>query len=140
VTPAEERRQADEIVAILQQRNKDGSFKYSNADVRHFLPFMILSTHVKIDAFPSVHSLMLEFFARLEQRPDADPETLERAVRRYYARNPLNAELYREFRRYCLGQAKCEINRSALQHYARLTSTAAAKTTPLAGLAPPGSF
>ncbi len=139
MTSAESRgeRQGEEIFALCMQKREDGSQRFSNQEIRHFLPLIIISAGFDVSKHPPLQAVMSEFIPKLGVAANADAETYSRAIQRYYRANPPNKELEREFLAYCRSQAITEVDAEKVRAFAKASGMNLGGTSPLKGMAAP---
>lgn len=88
---------AETLLAVFERQNDDGTYLYSDREVREFLPLLVLAAGETIDGIPHLMELMGQFASKLGLQPEMDREQIQRAVETYYAENPLNPRLLAAF-------------------------------------------
>lgn len=97
-------RQEKELLKIFERRRPDGRYYYNDKDVRHFLPVMALSSNVDLSKHPSLKKVMDELLAKLGLTDNINTAIVGKAIKDYYAKNPVNPELLAEYRAFCRQQ------------------------------------
>lgn len=99
-----ELQQAARLLALLERRGENGGPRFSEEDVRHFLPLVFLSVVSRTDRrteLPDAVMRLLGLFAKEAGiESDASPEAARAAVERYYAAHPVNPELLQAFQAF----------------------------------------
>jgi len=87
--------QAEGLLALLDARNADGTMKFSDDDIRHFLPMLLLATGSVTPEMctPEVLEMLGEFSVKADIKPGASPEQRGAAINAYYEKNPPNPGL-----------------------------------------------
>lgn len=95
----EERRQAQAFLRVFERQRPDGTYHFSDHDVRAFVPLLVLGGgHLPEDASPELGSLLNGFFAQIGVDATTTPEQLQRLVDKHYRTTPVNAELLEAFK------------------------------------------
>lgn len=98
---SDELQRAARLLSVLERRNDDGSPRYSDDDVLHFLPLVFLSVAPSAKAraeLPDAVVRLLGLFAdKAGIDPDAGMDDVSFAVERYYDEHPVNPELLQAF-------------------------------------------
>ncbi len=88
----------DPISAVFRRTKPDGSYYYSDADVRHYLPLFIVTTRIAPNLLSPESLALFSAFADGLRREVPDAEITLESVMAYYERHPVNAELAREMK------------------------------------------
>lgn len=93
--PAVEAPEYTAIMAVFRRTKADGTYYYSDADVRHWLPMALLT---QVSDMANWSPSMLSVFGDAMKAAGVQPGTKDplQALQRYYAKNPVNAELAAE--------------------------------------------
>jgi hypothetical protein len=137
MTDSRGQRQGDELFALFMQKSADGSQRFRNEDIRHFLPLVIISIGYDLRQYPAMQEVMNEFVPKLGVAANADAETYSQAIRRYYKLHPVNRELEYEFLAYCRAQAVGELDADKVRAYAKTAGLKLANQSPIRGVAAP---
>lgn len=101
---SEELERAARLLAVLERRNGDGTPRYSDEEVLHFLPLVFLSVAPSAAArarLPDAVIRLLGLFAdKAGIPPDGPAEDVTRALERYYEAHPVNPELLQAFQSF----------------------------------------
>jgi hypothetical protein len=87
--------QAEGLLALFDARNADGTMKFADEDVRHFLPMLLLATGSVTPEMctDEVLELLGEFSVKAGIKQGASPEERGKAINAYYEKNPPNPGL-----------------------------------------------
>lgn len=132
---ADDARQADEIIALFGQLEPDGTRRFSDEDVRHFLPMVIIYTGQETEPYPQLHALMRDFLRRVNAPDGCSAVEFVQAVNGYYRRFPPNRELEAVFYTYCRSLARGELDADKVRKYAKTAGLHLADQSPLKGMA-----
>jgi hypothetical protein len=87
----------ERLAAIFNRKNPDGSFHYSDEDVRHWLPLIIIAGGFPADTWTAeMTSAMAQLAVNAKLDAEHDDEALKAKIDAYYTRYPVNPELARE--------------------------------------------
>ncbi len=88
-----------EILAIFEVQKRDGTYKYTDREVREFLPLLVLTLGgaTKGPLPKNLQVLMDGAAATMGISPDATPDQIETAVHLHYRHHPPNRELKAAF-------------------------------------------
>lgn len=87
---------AARVMNILDKKNEDGSFVYTNLEVRDFVCACIFELGIPVTA--EIQVALYSFLDDVDiDDPEPTPEKLLLAVRAYFEANPLNPELSTAF-------------------------------------------
>lgn len=84
------------LMGLFERQKPDGTFVYSDAEVRHYLPYLVLSAKVPLDRLHDSVQLMvgqLVVDAKLDLKAGA--EKVQVQLEAYYAAHPVNPELHK---------------------------------------------
>lgn len=82
------------LAAVFDARKPDGTFVYSDAEVRHYLPLLILSAKVPFAALDAATQQILGEFVGLAGLDLSKPaEQVQATIEAYYQKNPVNPAL-----------------------------------------------
>jgi hypothetical protein len=93
----EETRYAQELMTIFERRDRDGSYHFSDGEVRHFLPLLFLTVPTANEVPPAGKYLVAEAAAKAGIKSGASPAQIHKALVRYYKKNPVNGELLKAY-------------------------------------------
>lgn len=122
---------ASRVQSILNQKNSDGSFAYTNDEVRDFVAACVLELGLPLDA--SIEPTVLKFLAAVGLPENADEATFLTAIQAYFEKNPLNPTLMAElnaFGRSELVQDSSKFGSNAAQVKAMHAAGAGARAMP----------
>jgi hypothetical protein len=91
---------ADDLLRVFDRQNPDGTYVYSDHEIREILPLLALclSNDMRVHPMPAaIAELMDELAAKLGIAESAPPAEVQSAVDAYYQRNPLQPELLASF-------------------------------------------
>ncbi len=92
--PLNAQAQEQKLLGIFDQQNADGRNTYSDDEVRHVLPLLILSSKIEPSKLTGpVKQVLGEFASRAQLDLNASPEVIQNAIRAYYAKHPANPSL-----------------------------------------------
>lgn len=101
---SDELQRAARLLSVLERRQDDGSLRYSDDDLLHFLPLVFLSVAPSAKAraeLPDAVVRLLGLFAdKAGIDPNASPDDVAHAVERYYDAHPVNPELLAAFQAF----------------------------------------
>jgi hypothetical protein len=86
---------AARVMNILDEKNEDGSFVYTNLEVRDFVCACIFELGIPITA--EIQVALYSFLDDVPVEEDPTPEQLLTGVRAYFEENPLNEKLAEAF-------------------------------------------
>ncbi len=93
--------QIDRLMALFERQTPDGTYHYSDADVRHYLPFLVIAAKVPTESLNADMQKLLGQFvvdAKLDlKQPAAD---VQAAIVAYYDEKPANRELQTEVQKF----------------------------------------
>lgn len=140
---SEELQRAARLLAVLDRKNDDGSPRYSDEEVLHFLPLVFLSvapSAAQRAALPDAVVGLLGLFAdKAGIDPDGPPDEVARALERYYEAHPVNPELLQAFQSF-VREELLSAGGGEPHPFASFVEGAAAKKAPLErGARPKGS-
>ena len=85
---------AQALLSIFDEQDAAGQHKFSDDEVRHVLPLLILGTNLPVaDCSPAVKELMGEFVLEAGLNLNDPPEKLSAAIKTFYAENPADPGL-----------------------------------------------
>ncbi len=87
---------ASGLFALLDGKKPDGSPRFSDAELLHALPLMLMGLArgaPEIQFSPFVEDLLSQTASRAGVTPQAAPDVVVAALERYYAANPVKPEL-----------------------------------------------
>ena len=125
------------LFALFTQRNPDGTPRFSKADIRHYMPLIVLSTGIDITGLSDLQRVMSEFVAKLQLPADLDSATFTRMVQTYYRKHPPNPELERQFLAFCRSLARGELDAAKVQTYAKAAGIKLTDQSPMKGMTRP---
>lgn len=137
-----ELQRAARLLSVLDRRADDGSPRYSDEEVLHFLPLVFLTVAPSAEqraALPDAVIRLLGLFAdKAGIDPDASAEDVTHALERYYEAHPVNPELLQAFQSFVREELFAGSPRD--DAFASFASGSAPKRTPLeSGERPQGS-
>lgn len=88
----------DPISAVFRRTKPDGSYYYSDTDVRHYLPLFIVTTRVSPELLSAESLALFSAFVDALQRETGSAQVTLENVLAYYERHPANPELAREMK------------------------------------------
>lgn len=99
---ADAMRNAEAMLKVFETQNADGSFLYSDEDVRHFLPMVLLGAgNVTADQLTEeVADLLGEFAQKAGLTKGESGEAMGQKVTAYYEQHPPNAALVAAFQKF----------------------------------------
>lgn len=131
---------ADELVARLTREAPDGARVYSDAQLRHALPFMLLLMAGRADKAALAKDtlrLLDEFATALGVTPQMSPVEVQERVRGFYERHPIDAALQAEIERFVGAQPEGVDAAALTNRFARFigetTTVPSAPTAPAEG-------
>lgn len=87
---------AQKLLSVFDRQNEDGEYLFSDEDVRHFLPLMLLALGGDIDPAAlgdSTQQLMGELAVAAGIEDTGDPADVAAKITAFYEENPPNEEL-----------------------------------------------
>lgn len=85
---------AQTLLSIFDEQDAAGQHKFSDDDVRHVLPLLVLGTQLPVaECSPAVKELMGEFVVEAGLNLNDPPEKLSAAIKAFYAQNPADPGL-----------------------------------------------
>lgn len=131
---SEELQRAARLLAVIERRNDDGSPRYTDEEVLHFLPLVFLSVAPSPAArarLPDAVVRLLVLFAdKAGIPPEGTPEEVSRALERYYDAHPVNPELLQAFQGFVRDELAAGGD-GASHPFASFVGGGAAKKAPL---------
>lgn len=89
-----EARQAQSLLSIFDEQDAAGQHKFSDDDVRHVLPLLILGAELKTsDCSPPVQELLGEFVLEANLNLDDAPEKVSAQIKAFYTQHPVDPGL-----------------------------------------------
>ncbi len=91
----------DEILAIFEEQNPDGTYVYTDEEVRNFIPTLFVLSGKSMeddDLSPSLKNAMLEFLERMNLPTNASPQDIATAISISLVVKPLNPTLLDKLR------------------------------------------
>ena len=89
-----EARQAQSLLGIFDEQDAAGQHKFSDDDVRHVLPLLILGAQLKVsDCSPQVQELLGEFVLEADLNLNDAPEKVSAQIKTFYTQNPADPAL-----------------------------------------------
>ncbi len=89
-----EARQAQSLLSIFDEQDAAGQHKFSDDDVRHVLPLLILGAELKVaDCSPPVQELLGEFVHEANLNLNDAPEKVSAQIKAFYSQNPADPAL-----------------------------------------------
>lgn len=89
-----EARQAQSLLSIFDEQDADGQHKFTDDDVRHVLPLLILGAELKVsDCSPPVQELLGEFVLEARLNLNDAPEKVSAQIKAFYSQNPAEPAL-----------------------------------------------
>lgn len=89
-----EAQQAQSLLSIFDEQDSDGQHKYSDDDVRHVLPLLILGAELKpTDCSEAVQELLGEFVLEARLNLNDAPEKVSAQIKAFYTQNPAEPAL-----------------------------------------------
>lgn len=93
-----EQKQVSQLSRLFERRNGDGTYYYSDQDVRNFLPLLVLDLGLNVNDSPPLRELMTEFLNKVGYRSGISSNELQMLVDAYWRKNPVKEQLIVEFR------------------------------------------
>lgn len=98
---SEELQRAARLLAVIERRNDDGSPRYSDDEVLHFLPLVFLSVAPSAAARARLPDAVVRLLGLFADKAGIDPEgpidAVAPTLERYYEEHPVNPELLQAF-------------------------------------------
>jgi hypothetical protein len=92
---------AARLLSLLQAQDESGALRYSDEDLRHFLPLVFLTlADSERELPPAVLELLGLFAAQAGLDGAESPAERARAIEAYYERHPVHPELLRAFQEF----------------------------------------
>src|SRR5687767_5853669 len=91
---------ANPFLMLLLQLKPDGSRRFSDEDIRHFLPLVFFGFPVPKEE-PVIVKMMTDFFTRLGLTASSTRADAEAMIEAFYDAHPPDPVLLREFRSLC---------------------------------------
>jgi|GEM_PF-1215136 len=91
----EEQDQANRIEAVMMQKDENGEFVYTQAEVRDFIVACIFEMGLPMEN--GLDKVLLKFCEQFELPEDITDEDLVAVIKEYFEQNPLNPGLLKEF-------------------------------------------
>lgn len=94
------RQNIERLMGFFERQDDEGLYVYSDEDVRHFLPLLVLTIATESDETswsPATRKLMEGFTKSIELPADASVTQLSDAVQAYYKKHPIDKELQNNF-------------------------------------------
>lgn len=91
----------DQILAIFEEQNDDGTYVYSDEEVRNFIPTLFVLSGKSMedqDLSPSLKNAMVEFLERMNVPTTASPQEIAQAISVSLVVKPLNPTLLNKLR------------------------------------------
>ena len=132
--------EANKLVAIFRRKKADGSYYYSDAEIRHWMPVIIIAGGLPASTWSSeMQRAMSELLekAGIDLATDAGGRLMAK-VYRYYERNPVNRELQVELGDLLAALKLDKQEAMSKKAAVALRSAAAPATGAHAGLQAPG--
>ncbi len=129
---------ADVLMAVFEKQNKDGTYHYSDAEVRHALPLVMLTgvANGQLEALPdAVTDLVSEMLVAAGVTSEDKPNALGKKVAAFYKAKPPNKELLGALSDVMGKEAErlvAEAGKAAAKAAGALTGKAAPSNVPLA--------
>lgn len=84
------------LLAIFDARQPDGTFVYTDAEVRHYLPYLVLAAKIPIETLhESVQELVGQLVVDAKLELGAGAAKVQEALHAFYAAKPVNAALHK---------------------------------------------
>lgn len=84
------------LMAIFEKQKPDGTYLYTDAEVRHYLPYLVLAAKVPLDQLhESVQLLVGQLVVDAKLDLKAGAEKVQQQIEAYYNSKPVNAELHK---------------------------------------------
>ena len=140
---SDELKRAGRLLSVLDRLEDDGTPRYSDEDVLHFLPLVFLtvapSAEQRAELPDAVIRLLGLFADKAGIDPDASPDEVTHALERYYEEHPVNPELLQAFQAFVREELFAG-SRPGENPFASFTAGGAPTRVPLErGERPPGS-
>lgn len=85
------------LKAAFNIQNADGTYRYSDADLRYFMVYVLLSSGADLSAAPTeVHVMVGEVAEQAGVTMDHKPEEIRAIMKRHFEAHPVNADLREE--------------------------------------------
>jgi hypothetical protein len=87
---------ATALAAVFDARKPDGTFVYSDEEVRHYLPLLILTAKIpfqKLDA--AAQRILGEFVGAAQLDLSKPPAEVQAVIEKHYEKNPVNPALHK---------------------------------------------
>lgn len=101
---SDELQRAARLLSVLDRLQDDGTPRYSDEEVLHFLPLVFLTVAPSAEQraqLPDAVIRLLGLFAdKAGIDPDASPDDVTHALERYYEEHPVNPELLQAFQSF----------------------------------------
>ena len=129
---------ADVLMAVFEKQKKDGNYLYTDAEVRHALPLIMLTgvANGQVESLPEpVTELIAEMLANAGVTKDDKPNALGKKVAAFYEAMPPNKDLLAALSEVMGKEAErlvAEGAKAAAKAAASLTGKAAPSNVPMA--------
>lgn len=90
----------ERLLSFFERQDDEGLYYYSDEDVRHFLPLLVLTLATEDPDLtwpPAITKLMQEFTRSIDLPDNASAAQLNEAVDAYYKAHPIDKELQNNF-------------------------------------------
>lgn len=104
------------FVEVLRRFDKEGKRLFSEKDIQHVVPLLVLPLLKRVDITQmpiSLRDCLLEFANKADISPNATVETASKKIETYYANNPINQDLWNEISGYLLHRQNDQMRASA---------------------------
>ena len=138
---ADDRKKTQTLLSIFERRDPDGTYHFSDGEVRHFVPLLVLVSGEALGDEMSVElrTLMGEFAQAAGLSAKSTAKQVQAAVDAHYAKFPVNPELLAAFKSVVReGALSGDAGRAAGESFAKFLggrpkTTAPAAKAPAAG-------
>lgn len=98
------RQQAEQLLRLLEQRDEKGQRRFPIGDVKNLLALVMIRGRIPVESMPpQVQGVMGELAMKVGVTANTPPSELAKLIEHYFAKNPLNPELMKEFRALLAG-------------------------------------
>ncbi len=85
------------LMALFERRNTDGTYAFTDAEVRHYLPYLVLAARVPFaNLDPAVKTLVGQLVVDAKLDLTAGAAAVQEKIEAHYALKPFNAVLHKE--------------------------------------------
>ena len=105
MSEARTQKQTEAIICFFDRRNVDGSYIYTDQQVRNFLPKLVIDCQIDHRSSPPLQKLMNEFFEKAGIDVSQSKKEIAARIKTFYDEGPGSDTLAREFRDFCISLA-----------------------------------